>query len=284
MKQKIIFLDIDGTLTMPGRNEPPASAREAIAQARRAGHLVFLCTGRNYEMLRPLLAYGFDGVIASMGGYIECQGKVIFDCPMTERQRRTALEVLRENGVFRTVECMDGAYTDEGLKEFLRRHAAQGNNSELLRWREQLERELNIRPMSEYRGQPVYKILVTSLSWERLQKPREVLEEEFLFCMQEKEEDGFLGGEIVNRKFDKGQALGRVCEYLSIPVCDSVAFGDSINDEQMLRAAGLGICMENGSRRLRELADDICPSVEKDGIRSAFEKLCLIPAGKGEIL
>ena len=282
MKQKIIFLDIDGTLTIPGTNVPPASAGEAVAQARRAGHLVFLCTGRNYAMLRPPLAYGFDGVIASMGGYIECQGKTVFDCPMTQSQRRTALEVLERNGVFRTVECMDGAYTDDGLKEFLRSHAGQGNNSELLRLREQIERELNIRPMSEYRGQPVYKILVTSLSGERLRKPREVLEKDFWFCMQEKGEDGLLSGEIVNRRFDKGKALRRVCEYLNIPVCDSIAFGDSMNDKQMLQEAGLGICMENGSRELKELADDICPGVEEDGIRTAFEKLGLIPVGKGE--
>ena len=34
MKRKIIFLDIDGTLTQPGSNEPPESAVWAIAQAR----------------------------------------------------------------------------------------------------------------------------------------------------------------------------------------------------------------------------------------------------------
>ena len=65
MEKKVIFLDIDGTLTMPGRNEPPESAIWAIRQAREEGHYVFLCTGRNYEMLRPLLRYDFDGVVAS---------------------------------------------------------------------------------------------------------------------------------------------------------------------------------------------------------------------------
>ena len=256
MKQKIIFLDIDGTLTLPGRNEPPETAVRAIARARREGHLVFLCTGRNYSMLRPLLKYDFDGLIASMGGYVECQGKAIFDCPMTESQRRTAMEVLEKNGVFRTIECMDGSYTDDGLKEFLRSHAAEGSNSELLRLREQIEKELNILPMEEYRGQPVYKILV--------------------FCMQEKGGDGFINGEIVNRRFDKGKAIIRVCDYLHIPVSDSIAFGDSMNDREMLEAAGLGICMENGSESLKKYADDICPSVQNNGICSAFLKHGLI--------
>ena len=47
MKQKLIFLDIDGTLLPPGEMTVPASAVEAIRQARANGHKVFLCTGRN---------------------------------------------------------------------------------------------------------------------------------------------------------------------------------------------------------------------------------------------
>ena len=123
MEQKIIFLDIDGTLTEPGHNEPPESAIQAIHQARKRGHYVFLCTGRNYDMLSPLLKYDFDGIIASSGGYIECQKEVIYDCPMTEphtlgreiwrgKLKQTAMNILKENGIFRTVECMDGSYTD----------------------------------------------------------------------------------------------------------------------------------------------------------------------------
>ena len=37
MEQKIIFLDIDGTLTEPGKNVVPKSALWAIAQARSQG-------------------------------------------------------------------------------------------------------------------------------------------------------------------------------------------------------------------------------------------------------
>ena len=40
MKGTRIFLDIDGTLTVPGSNTPPESALKAIRQARQAGHTV----------------------------------------------------------------------------------------------------------------------------------------------------------------------------------------------------------------------------------------------------
>ena len=274
--QKIIFLDIDGTLTEAGSNDPPQSALQAIARAREEGHFVFLCTGRNYDMLRPLLRYGFDGFIASSGGYIECLGRVIYDCPMTEAQRQSAMGILKKNGIFRTVECRDGTYADESLKAYLRDHAGEAGNSELLRWREQIEEVLNIRPMREYKGQPVYKIVFISPTREQFSEPRKVLEADFAFCMHEENQGGYINGEVVNRKFDKGKAVQRVCRCLNIPACDSVAIGDSMNDREMLEAAGLGICMENGNRELKKIADDICPSVWKDGIRSAFTKHQLI--------
>ena len=83
MGKKLIFLDIDGTLTEPGSNEPPQSALEAIRGAQAKGHKVLLCSGRNYAMLSPLLKFGFDGLVASAGGYVMVDGKVIYDHPMT---------------------------------------------------------------------------------------------------------------------------------------------------------------------------------------------------------
>ncbi len=272
MNRKAIFLDIDGTLTEPGSNEVPQSAVWAVSQARRAGNFVFLCTGRNYDMLRPLLKYEFDGLIASSGGYIECQGKVLSDRPMTQAQKEAAMEILKENGIFRTVECIGGSYTDEGFKEFLKKHANEGSNSEMLRFREQIEKTLHILPMKEYKGEPVYKIVIISQTLEQIQRARSAMTDEFQFCIQEENKGGYINGEILSRDYDKGRALEKVCEHLGIPLADSVAFGDSMNDIEMIAAAGLGICMENGSRTLKEKADDICPSVRDGGIREAFLK------------
>ena len=70
MNQKIIFLDIDGTLTSPGSNVPPESAMKAVRMAQAKGHRVFLCTGRNPAMLAPVLALGFEGAVAGAGGYV----------------------------------------------------------------------------------------------------------------------------------------------------------------------------------------------------------------------
>lgn len=223
-------------------------------------------------MLLPLLPLNFDGLVASCGGYIQFGEQIIYDCPMTEEQKRRVMEVLEKNGVFRTIECMNGSYTDEGFKKFLEDHGSEGGNSELLRWRRQLEESLNIRPMAEYRGEAVYKVVLMAQSFRQLQEPEQVLGEEFQICLQEPDEYGFINGEVVNRKFDKGKAVRRVCDFLGISIENTVGFGDSMNDKEMLEAVGLSICMANGNKQVKELADDVCPPVNEDGLYQGFVK------------
>lgn len=276
MGRKLIFLDIDGTLTEPGKNEPPASAVEAIRRARANGHRAVLCSGRSRGMLSPLLGYGFDGLVGSAGGYIEYGGEVIYDCPMTPAQQELVLDVFRRNGVFRTVEGRDTSYTDEAFKDFLREAAKAERNSELLRWREQIESELGIRPMAEYRGEPIYKICFVSPGAEGLREPMRVLGDSFDFCIQGADQFGAINGELINKAFNKGLAVERLCEYLGVPVEDTIAFGDSMNDLEMIQTAGLGICMGNGSEALKEIADEVCPPVGEDGLFRAFDAHGLI--------
>lgn len=276
MDSKLIFLDIDGTLTEPGRNVPPDSAVEAVCKARANGHRVVLCSGRNRGMLSPLLGYGFDGLVGSAGGYIEYGGQVVYDCPMTQAQQELVLDVFQRNGVFRTVEGRDNSYTDEAFKDFLRETAQADGNSELLRWREQIESELGIRPMAEYRGEPVYKVGFVSRDAAGLREPMRILGDSFDFCIQGTDPFGSINGELINKAFNKGLAVERLCGYLGVPIRDTVAFGDSMNDLKMIQTVGLGICMGNGSEALKKIADEVCLPVGEDGLFHAFASHGLI--------
>ena len=280
MNKKLIFLDIDGTLTPPGSNQPPQSALDAIAAAQRAGHKVFLCSGRNYDMLKPLLRFGFDGAVASSGGYVFWGDEVLYDCPMTAAQQETAFILLGEGGVLRTIEAKDASYCDEGMGEFLER--TSGGNSELLRWRRALEKDLGIRPMGEYDGRPIYKIVFMCEREEQLEPARTALEEEFFFLVQDMRGAGCLNGELVNRQFDKGRGVRRVAEALGFKLEDTIGFGDSMNDREMLETVGTAVCMANGSPAMQAISHLICPSVEEDGLAWAFARLGLVNTAKNE--
>ena len=278
MNGKLIFLDIDGTLTPPGGNEPPQSAVEAIHAAQAAGHKVFLCTGRNLDMLRPLLAYGFDGAVASGGGYVFCGDEVIFDCPMSERQRDLALRLFKEGGVLRTIEAKDASWCDEGMGEFLQERS--GGNSELLRWREAIEKDLGIRPIADYDGRPIYKVVFMCAESAQLAPAIEALEGEFYFLVQDMPGADCINGELVNRKFDKGLGVRRVAEALGVELKDTVGVGDSMNDLEMVQTVGTSVCMANGSPTLKKFCTLVCPAVEDDGLAWAFRELGLVENDK----
>ena len=277
MSRKLIFLDIDGTLTMPGSNEPPQSALDAIRASQKKGNLVFLCSGRNPGMLAPLLKYGFDGFISCAGGYVTVGEELIYDMPMTPEEAKTAVEKLHSTGVFCTVECRDGAFGDSDIGEFIESSIGSDSkgNSEIERWRKALAGSLGIRPMSEYDGSPAYKVVIMCLHPEQLVPAKEALEDRYNFVVQEITDPAHrcINGELINRKYDKGRAILRVCEHLGVPVSDTYGFGDSMNDLEMIQTVGTSVCMANGAQALKEISDVVCPAVEEDGLAKAFEQL-----------
>ena len=274
MGRKLIFLDIDGTLTVAGSNTPPESAMKAVRMAQAKGHKVFLCTGRNPDMLSPVLALGFDGAVASAGGYVFAGDRVLFDCPMEKEEFETGMRLLKENGVFRTIEARNATWGDEDLGDFLAQ-AGEGN-SELIRWRKALAEQLNIRPMSEYDGSPIYKIVFMCKEAKQLEPARKALEEKYNFVVQDLAAHNCLNGELINRKFDKGRGVRIVAEAFGAEIGDTIGFGDSMNDLEMILTVGTSVCMDNGSPALKEKSDIVCPAVEEDGLYKAFEQLGLI--------
>ncbi|MBQ1877489.1 MAG: HAD-IIB family hydrolase, partial [Erysipelotrichaceae bacterium] len=123
---KLIFLDIDGTLVPAGTNVIPESAQEAIRKAQANGHKVFLCTGRNVGMAKPVYDFGFDGIIALAGAYVKVGDEIIYDQPMPEEDVTDLLDILHRNGVFCTIESETETFGDENLGEFLEN--ADGDN------------------------------------------------------------------------------------------------------------------------------------------------------------
>ena len=278
---KLIFLDIDGTLTAPGENTPPASAVEAIAKARSKGSKVFLCTGRNPDMLRPLLRYQFDGFIGCAGGYVavgDDYSEVLYDHPMPQDDLNTALKTLHNHGVFCTIEAEKGSWGDENMGDFL---SSQGEgNSEIERWRKALAGNLGIKPMSQYDGSPVYKVVIMCMDMNQLNEAKEALGDRYNFVMQEVKVGGSssscINGEIINKEFNKGLGVETICKRFNVPVSETIGFGDSMNDLEMIQTVGTSVCMANGSEKLKALSDIVCPSVSEDGLAKAFAQLNLI--------
>lgn len=282
MDTRLIFLDIDGTFIEPGRMEAPDSAVEAVRSARANGHKVFLCTGRNYKMTAPVLHYGFDGYVCSAGGYVVCGQDVLFDCPMDKAQSDGVRALLEAHGVECTLEAKNATYGGAQMIQRLSGYQAQQGgalNSELERWRRAFADGMLIRPLEEYKGEPIYKICYIAQDAASLLPAKEAYGGQFNFCETktfQAEGPGCINGELINRKFNKGEGIRHICQHLGLSTDAAVAFGDSENDLEMTGVAGISYCMANGAPALKARCTHVCPAVNDDGIATAFKELGLI--------
>ncbi|HBG00658.1 MAG TPA: hypothetical protein DDW87_03675 [Firmicutes bacterium] len=83
------------------------------------------------------------------------------------------------------------------------------------------------------------------------------------------------GIEIIPADCNKGTGLRFVAERLGIDASEVVAIGDNINDLEMIRWAGQGVAMANGSELLKTQAKRIAPSNDHDGVAQIIEELLL---------
>ena len=79
--------------------------------------------------------------------------------------------------------------------------------------------------------------------------------------------------EINSARAGKGNALRSLCEKLDLDASESVAFGDGLNDADMLRAAGRGCAMQNAVPTVKEAADVIVENNNEAGVGKEIFRL-----------
>ena len=139
-------------------------------------------------------------------------------------------------------------------------------NSEAERWRKTMEYGMTIRPIEEYHGEPVYKVVFIAPNEACLAEAKQLYEDQFIFCE--------------SRLGDNPSAIvtgiKAICDELGCSLADTIGFGDSDNDLQMTDVVGISVCMANGSDNLKKLCDRICPAVTEDGVARELKTLGLI--------
>lgn len=280
MDKKMIFLDVDGTLTSP-QGEVSNRVKMAIKQARQNGHYVFLCTGRNKSGIRSLLEIGFDGIICSAGGYIEMNNEMLYESFLSLEDVKQAREVFERSHVYYNLEATNQTFQDDGMNELFVHGSKSQNieemNSEMQRLMQQQIERFNITSIKEYNENPVeiHKICFIALDKQDLDEPRRVLSDKFVFIIHELFSKETINGEIIIKGTNKGNAVRFIAERLGLSLENSIGFGDSMNDLEMIKTCQYGVVMENGSDELKKHASTICESVEADGVYHEFKRLKL---------
>ena len=79
--------------------------------------------------------------------------------------------------------------------------------------------------------------------------------------------------EFVSPEAGKAAALARLSELVGVPREAVIAFGDGLNDLDMLEWAGTSCAMANGAPEVRARSTRVVPSNAEDGVAQAVEAL-----------
>ena len=78
--------------------------------------------------------------------------------------------------------------------------------------------------------------------------------------------------ECMRKGITKGSALQELMNLYQIKPEEVIAFGDGENDCSVFNVVKKGIAMSNAMQPLKDIADEICPSNQEDGIAITLEK------------
>lgn len=79
--------------------------------------------------------------------------------------------------------------------------------------------------------------------------------------------------EVALKLASKGQALKRLAKQLNIPLEETAAVGDSLNDKSMLEAAGKGVAMGNAREDIKSIADAVTLTNDEHGVAHMMKHL-----------
>jgi hydroxymethylpyrimidine pyrophosphatase-like HAD family hydrolase len=297
LNRKIIFLDIDGTLSI--QNRVPPSAKRACRAARRNGHILYICTGRaRLQVSQTITHIGFDGIISSGGAYIESSaapchtadgiprpaagkngGGTLFEASIEREKLLTLTAYLEERRAAYMLELTDKLIGGPYLKSYFEKYYS-GRPLTIKSLLERIFLRKVFKRCEPYNGSLECGNVRKVVFWERDGLTFEDIKREFgggieIFRLSIPVA-GMSGGEIGPLGIHKGSALEKVAAYHGFELADTIAFGDSDNDRTMIQLAGLGVAMGNAEPSLKAEAGDVTDSVENDGLAKAFKKYGLI--------
>lgn len=275
---KVVFLDVDGTITTY-ENMIPDSAKRAIRQARANGHKVLMCTGRSKAENPPeLVEIGFDGMIGGNGAYVEVNDRVVMHEHVTAQQCRRIVDWCHARGLEFYLESNNGLFASENFREaarpMLRLYAGRKGvgNAEALETDDVMHGVI-------YGGE-LYRDDVNKVSF-ILSSYQDYLDAVRDFPDMKVGTWGGAGetalfGDMGVKDIDKAHAVRVAVEALGADMADTVAMGDAKVDIPMFEACATSVCMGSGGEEARAAADFVTTRVDDDGLWNAFSHLHLI--------
>lgn len=275
--EKVIFLDIDGTLCNDV-GVVPESAKTAITQAYAKGHRFYLCTGRSKaEISDEVLALPISGIIGAGGGYCEVNGEVILHHVFDPEELKKLIFFLEDHQVEYYLESNQGLFASANLRKLLIQLTLGDLAEDSLEGQEKVAGVQWFLDCLIEDPQRIDYEDVNKLSFVNHSIPYEVIQAEYEgdFQMLRSTVPAFGpdSGEIGLKNIDKKSAIETLLKHIQRDKEECIAFGDGNNDIVMFEAVGKSIAMGNAKAELKAVADEITLTHDEGGIAHALAKL-----------
>lgn len=271
MNNKVVFLDIDGTM-IDFTGSMPKSAEYAIKEAMKNGHHMVICSGRSlYQIYPKLMEMNFNGVVAADGACVVHNGKEIFHKYMESDKRKWLVDYLEKNNFIFDIQANTKTIGSEKCIEAVKKDLmSRGVTEEMYKT---VAGHIEIRKdlwAEEHAEKVVYIDSPFSL-----EKVRQDLSPYFEVTGSSLENES-RGGEICMAGINKATGMEIYLKHIGMDRKDSIAIGDGPNDFEMLAYANIGIAMGNAREELKKVADYVTTDINDNGIYHAFVKFGLI--------
>lgn len=257
MTKKLIFFDIDGTL-VDHEKKIPSSTKQAIADLQQAGHEVVIATGRGPFMLKEVSSeLKIESYVSFNGSYVVYNGEVVYSHAIDPKRLDELSQITIANKhplVF---------MTSEGMRTSTHQTAYLDDADEALK------RRLPPLEPDYYKGREIYQCLL-------------YCKEEDIGCYKENfPEFGYIrwhlyGSDLLPPGGSKARGIQALIERAGFKDEDVYAFGDGLNDLEMLQYVHHSVAMGNAPDTVKQAARYVTKDVAEDGIMHGLKMLGLL--------
>lgn len=257
MTYKIVFIDIDGTL-VNGEKNIPNDAKLAIRELKKRHIPVVLATGRAPYFFSDILAdLGLSSYISFNGSYVVHEAEEVYRKPIPVETLKALEDMALKN---------NHPLVFQGSKECCANHEEHAHIIESF---QSLKLNAPSYRKDFWKEADIYQCL--------------------LFCEGKEEklyEESFsnihfvrwhpLSTDVIPTGGSKAAGIAQILNILNIDPKEAVAFGDGLNDKEMLSYVGMGIAMGNAHENIKPYAKFVTKHVDEGGIAYGLKKIGLL--------
>jgi len=257
---KLIATDMDGTLLDDSKNLP-ANFEDVISALRRKNIKFVISSGRSFSALKKQFGSHLEDLIfiCDNGAYIVIGGEVAHISVIPQQTVNSVVDMCQEKGYTAILCGKKGAWHDSAKAQYNSEIAAYYN-------------DCNFVDDLHDRDDEFFKIAIYNESGFTESQYDDLCER---FPDNTVQLSGKYWVDIMNKGVNKGAALSGICNRLGVGYNNVMAFGDYLNDVDMLGCAYYSFAMSNAHNTVKQAANFITGSNNDNSVMKEVKKYCL---------